>query len=46
MFQESLEGVSRKIKGCFKDVSRKFQGSLKEVFKGFKEVSWKFLMAM
>ena len=28
-----------------KGVSRKFQECLKEVFKGYKEVSWKFLRA-
>ena len=29
MFQESLKGDSRKIKGCFKEASRVFQESLK-----------------
>ena len=37
MFLESgFKGVSRKFKGCFKEVSRVFQGSLKGVSRKFK----------
>ena len=44
MFQGSLEGVSRKFHGCFKEVSRVSQGSLKSVSRKFqwcfKKVVW------
>ena len=37
MFIESLRGISRKFKGCFKDVSRVFQGSFREISEVFQE---------
>ena len=49
MFQESLKGVSRKFKGCFKEASRMFQGCFQSVSRKFQEnfkgVSKKFHVA-
>ena len=38
-FQESLKGISRKIKGCFNEVLSGLQGCLKEVEWVFEGVS-------
>ena len=42
MFQGRLNGVSRKVLVCFKELSRVFQGSFNGVLRMFQEVSGVF----
>ena len=37
VFTESSKGVSKKFRGCLKEVSRMFQGSFRETSKVFHE---------